>query len=277
MRYYKINPAHQPAEENNGTSIMNAETMQSLCAAVLLAGFLLVGIGGWGTYHFGLESSKEKAETAILKEQQLNGKLSMLEQTNEKLRNRARPLEASTSQLPEPSSEKITHTPAAITRAPGPAAPKPASTPFPSVPPQPKTTPALIASQPESSTASPAPKPKTGRALSDKQHQEILEILRQHEGKSITICSVESDAEGFEFAGTLKHVFEEAGWHVDGVKQVAYGSPSTGLNLAAGSFPSPEGLVTAYLAFTSAGFHVSQQLDAKLTGGQAELIVGRMQ
>jgi len=218
---------------------MNAGNFRSLCAAVLLLGFIFVGLGGWGTYYFGLKSVKEKDDgRTALKEQPAS---------------------------PEPTNEK----------SPVPAEP-PATPPIQLVK---ATTPPLITTA-ETKTPAPSPTPaksQATRSLSDKQHQEIVDALRKHAGKSITICSAESDPEGLAFAGTLKHVFEEAGWHVDGVKQVPSAKSPAGLNLATGSFPSPESMAAAYSAFTSAGLTISQQLDAKLTGGQSELIVGPAQ
>ncbi len=219
---------------------MNAGNLRSRYAAVLLLGFVLVGLGGWGTCYFGLKSAKEK-ETAgtALKEQP-----SSQEQPDEALLKSAKPPE------PTPVQPVKIALPPLITADETKTAATPSSTPA---------------------------KPQAARSLSDKQHQEILDTLRKHTGKSITICSAESDPEGLAFAGTLKRVFEEAGWHVEGVKQIPAAKSSAGLSLATGSFPSPESMTAACTAFISAGFTVSQQLDAKLTGGQAELIVGPAQ
>ncbi len=49
--------------------------MQSLSVAVLLAGLLLAGLGGWGAYHFWLEILERK------RSEQLNEKISALEKS----------------------------------------------------------------------------------------------------------------------------------------------------------------------------------------------------
>ena len=149
---------------------------------------------------------------------------------------------------------------------------QPLATPVTSIP-EHKATPALVLSG--SSTATPASTPaaKMETSLSDKQRRQIVDSLRKHDGK-IVICSVESDTAGLAFANTLKRAFEDAGWQVDGVKQIAYTQPPAGLNLACGSYPTPEGLVAVYRAFAAAGLHISQQLDTRLAGTQVELIVG---
>jgi len=110
--------------------------------------------------------------------------------------------------------------------------------------------------------------------LSNKQRQQIADALGKEGGKNITICSVQSDAAGLAFATALKHLFEQAGWHVDGVKQLPFAKPPVGLSLVSGSYPAPDALVAAYHALVAAGLNVSQQLDMKLSGSQVELIVG---
>lgn len=217
---------------------MKEERTQSLYAAVLLAGLLLTAIGGLGMYHSGSNSTEKKE--------------------------------------PESTPAKQPHSspPAALPSSSAPhALTQPSAAPARSTPER-KATPALVSPGSGASTPPAAtPAVKTETSLSDKQRKEIVDSLRKHGGK-ITICSVESDAAGLVFANTLKRAFEDAGWQVDGVKQVVFAKPPMGLNLACGSYPTPDGLVAVYRAFASAGLHVSQQLDTKLAGTQVELIVG---
>ena len=77
-----------------------------------------------------------------------------------------------------------------------------------------------------------------------------------------------------QYADALKGVFVEAGWHVD-VKQTAFDKPPAEFEVSPqGAFPAPENAAEAYRAPAAQALHVSQQLDARLTGGQAQLIVG---
>lgn len=153
--------------------------------------------------------------------------------------------------------------------------PEPTAAPTPT--PQPTQPPQISTPTPTPQAATPTPEPKAKRSLSDTQRRQILDALKKHAGKSIIISSASPDDETKEFAETLKHVFTDAGWHVDGVKQISPEHPPTGLSIAAGGFPSPENAAAAFRAISAAGFHVTQQLDSKLTGGKAELIVGKMQ
>ena|ERR1700677_22958 len=230
---------------------MSAERKQSRWAALLLAGLILAGLGGFGTWYFGLKLVEEK-EAKIAPGDHLSTVTPSpaLAQNNEAIK-------VEPDKKPVIQLEKTPAVPAT----------------------EPKSTPAPVAAQaaPSSTPAAPVSKPDTAWNLNDNQRKQIVNSLHKFAGKNITISSVESDKEGFAFAGMLKGIFEEAGWQVDGVKQVSYGKPPSGLNLVTGSFPYPSSLVTTYEAFTSAGFKVSQQLDARLTGGQAELIVGTRQ
>lgn len=279
---------------------MNAKNFQSLCAALLLMGCIFMVLGGLGGYYFGSKSAQEKQEQWILKTQLLNDELSSLQKANATPQPSALPLPSVTPVPPEPlkmpalSEQAAPSNPSAPQSSPHPvpayiivgsklvAAPARKATPPPPgspvvASPKLQNTPALITF--DSGSSSPPPsapdsKPNTSWTLGDKQRQKMEDALGKYSGKTITICSMQSDTTGFQFAQTLKHAFEDAGWNVDGVNQVAYAKPPVGLNLAAGSFPSPEGLVAAYSAFTSAGFHVSLRLDSQLGGGQMELIVG---
>lgn len=216
---------------------MKAERFQSLCAFALLAGLLLTGLGGLGMYYSGTNSVGEKAQPSTPEKQ------------------------PPSSPSPALQSSVAPRTPA-----------QPSATPVTSIS-EHKATPALVTSGSSTATPAVALVAKIETTLTDKQRKQIVDSLRKHGGK-ITICSVESDAAGLVFATTLKRAFEDAGWQVDGVKQIAYTQPPAGLNLACGSYPTPEGLVAVYRAFAAAGLHVSQQLDTKLLGTQVELIVG---
>ena len=225
---------------------MKQDRPSPLSAPALLIGVILVALGGWGMYYSGLKSAEEKEKAWAATEQELRGEIAALKQS------------AGATPASSPSAAP-SESPVAVHSA----------TPAP----EHKQTPALITS--DSGSAAPgattAPEKIT---LNDKQRQALVDSLRKHTGKSITICSPQSDAGALKFAGTLKHIFEEAGWRVEGVKQLTFAKPPEGLNLAAGSYPSPDGLIAAYQAFSSAGLPVSQQLDTKLSGSQVELIVG---
>lgn len=250
---------------------MNAEWLQSICAAVLLAGLVFAGLGGLGTYYFGLKSEREKVAREVAHEQQLRDRVSFLAQTNERLNN----------PLP-PIAELIQEQPVELKKtepAPAPKLAPPA--PVPAV--RPVATTVKVAAPPlgnvvQTSTTELADSvPLAGRNVNEKQRQQILSILRRHPGKTITICASDTDPEGLAFANKLKGTFVEAGWKVDGIKTVPAAKTSAGLSVAAGTFPSPEGLVATYQALTKAGYSVNQQLDSHLTASQAELIVGAAQ
>ena len=259
---------------------MNTEWLQSLSAAILMLGIVFAGLGGVGTYYFSHKAARENEEKSVTKEKELSAWIKTLEHTNEELRTQGTsPSEVTLYQLQQPDLTEPKHEPAV---QPGPtpgeaitkAIQEQVAKPSPTVQPVRVQAPVLISSI-GTRAASPAPAAQTP-VLTEKQYQEIVDVLRKHAGKTITICSAGTNPRGMDFALSLKSTFEKAGWHVEGVKQIASPKLIVGLNLSAGTFPSPEGLVAAYMALTGAGLNVSQQLDSKLTGGQAQLTVGTM-
>jgi hypothetical protein len=256
---------------------MNTDWLQSICAVVLVGGIVFAALGGIGTYYFGLKSAREKLEREVAHEDQLRARVTFLAQTNERLNNPLPPIaeliQDQPSELkapapapaPEPATARITAS------APATPAVKPlATTVKVSAPP-------LAVSIQTSTTALAESVPLAGRMLNENQRQQIVNILRKHPGKMITICACDTDPEGLAFANKLKGTFVEAGWKVDGIKTIPAAKTSAGLSVAAGTFPSPEGLVATYQALTKAGYSVNQQLDSRLAGAQAELIVGSAQ
>lgn len=136
------------------------------------------------------------------------------------------------------------------------------------------TQPAITPQPQPPGTGTIAQPSSTEMSLDKTQRQKILAVLHKHPGKTITINAVEGHAESYGFAEALRSLFVEAGWRVEDVQRVAFVKPPDGLSLSTGTFPMPDGLVAASESLTSAGFHVSQQLDSKLKGGQTVLTVG---
>ena len=207
---------------------MNSESLQSLCIAVMLLGFVLTGLGGFGAVYFASDFRREREVKSAATEADLNARLAALQSLNDELRHRIEPFDQATRQLAVAGLK----------------------------------------------TGSAEPSGKN-RVLSARQQHEIGEVLRKHPGRTITMNAVLGDTEGFEFAQTLKHTFVEAGWQVDGVRHAASAAPPVGLCLSAGSAPPPKEMIAAYLALTSAGFDVSQEIDPKLPPEQTTLTIGR--
>ncbi|HWB58504.1 MAG TPA: hypothetical protein VG733_03390 [Chthoniobacteraceae bacterium] len=137
----------------------------------------------------------------------------------------------------------------------------------------PKATPALITFETSLSSPSPAAS-QSGKtwSLGDAQQKKIVEQLRKHPGRTITICTAQTDPKSAAFAAGLKHSFEQAGWSVE--KQAAYPNPPAGLSIASGTFPWPETLADTAEALIAAGLHVTPQIDSKIAGDKVVLIIG---
>lgn len=253
----------------------------------MAAGLLLTGLGGFGFFYLGRTRSAEadlKQKAAALSEE-----VASLRKDNKDLRERVEKFGLADSQSgssvavatasPAPGPKTESAAPASpeanpqVTRR---AAPIPAKV---TAPPLKSAETAMSWSEAPtleqmvewaSTTA-----PKKAPALSGKQQEEMAKVLRKHAGKSIAIHSVAGDKSGLEFAETLRHAFVDAGWRVDHVNAVAFAKPPVGLCLSTETFPSPEEGMAAYQALTAAGFEVSQQLDSKLGGQKAVLLVGQ--
>jgi len=261
----------------------------------MVIGLVFSGLGGFGVYYFGQASQNQRELSRAAKESEFNAKATALQKTNEELRQRLELFEltaptgvTSTSGMKlkneRGNAQQLTEKKAGSSGLA--ARPSPAKV---SAPPLASgganagtsewsdTTPTL---EQMAAAASPQPvgellaEPKQGQRLNEKQRQDMAKILRKYSGKTIAIRSVAGDAGGLEFAETLRHAFLDAGWHVGSVDQVPYAKPPVGLYVSTEKFPSPEEVVATYQALTAAGLDVSQQLDSKLNGAKAVLLVG---
>jgi hypothetical protein len=260
---------------------MNAEWLQSLFVAIALVGFFLIGLGGGGYFYFGKKLLAEKDAKIATKETALNVQLSNLQKINEELRLSIRTFEPQPAQLVQLAPPKLKPNPVKATQEHygssqilKAAHPEASHYTLTGAHPAAKTSaterPATVA--PVAELLDPAA--KNDRKLGSYQRSKIQTILRRHGDKKITINSVAGNEEAYRLADTIKHIFVEAGWQVNGVHRVIYMKPPVGLRLSTGNFPSPMELVATYDALTAVGFHVSQQLDSSLKEGQTELIFG---
>jgi len=256
---------------------MGTESLQSLCTIIMVIGFVFTGLGGAGAYYFSHASRYEADLKRIVQEKEWNTKVSALQKTNGELRQRLDLLEtmpASTGVTQARLEQsKALHTQESNTALHGgtiPVSPAKASAPPIAGATEWSEGPSL--EDMVAAAASPAPKKNSG--LNDKQREEMSKVLRKHAGRAISIHSVAGDSSGLEFAESLRREFMSAGWHVGNVSQVAYAKPPVGLYVSTETFPSPQEVIVTYQALTAAGLNVSQQLDPKMNGQKAVLLVG---
>ena len=254
----------------------------------MMVGLIFTGMGGFGVYYFGQASQNQRELSRAAKETDFNAKVSALQKTNEELRQRlelfelAAPAGTLTTVKPKIDPAKTLQTAEKKGDLPGLATrPNPARV---TAPPLAKgganagtggwaavDGPTL---EEMAATAQSVQAPKQSPRLSDKQLEDMAKILRKHSGRTIAIHSVAGDAGGLQFAETLRRTFLDAGWHVGNINQVAYAKPPVGLYVSTETFPSPDEVIATYQALTAAGLNVSQQLDSKLNGEKAVLLVG---
>jgi len=266
----------------------------------MVAGFILTGLGGLGSFYLGRVVRNGVDLKHAAKEQELISKVGALQKSNGELRRQVELYEtmpASTALSTGVTRLAASSPPATLESLKASPDTPPAAAP--TVTPDAKTTRLQAAIRPSPVKMSAPPLTKANSAtewteaptleemvaqasspaakkssLSEYQRQEIGKVLRRHSGKAIAIHTVAGDSSGLVFAQALRQEFIDAGWHVGSINQIAYAKPPVGLYVSAETFPSPEEVIAAYQALTAAGLTVSQQLDPKMNGEKAVVLVG---
>ena len=235
-------------------------------------GLVFTGLGGCGLYYFSRPAEGENSPRPSPAEDDLRTKLAASETANEELQERLRfaeendePAIETQEFVLEPVARKpaaavpARPTPAAVKIAPPPALVEWASS-------------SLLEDLIESSIA---PEPEDSGPLNIHQRLAITGVLRNYTGgHTIAIHSVDGDSAGFEFARALKDAFAEAGWHVDGVDQVAFANPPAALLITPGTASSPEETIIPHEALATAGFDVYREVNTNSRSQKTVLLVG---
>lgn len=102
------------------------------------------------------------------------------------------------------------------------------------------------------------------RSASAHELPTVQTILHKYAGKKITLNAVAGNEAAFNLAETIRQIFSEAGWRVNGVHRVIYMQPPEGLCLLTATVPTPAEATAACDALAASGFKVSQQSDPNL-------------
>ena len=253
---------------------MTPDTLQSLGVLAIGLGFLLIGLGGFSTYH----ASQKLQHEAELREAQQKGEydtqLLSLMLKNQELQQRtaqqqAPPTEPSpplTSYYrpPAPPPPTFSQVPPAQPQAPEPVgeAPPPEVSASPTEPPADWREPESL--EPEAPS----------RYLSRRQHEIIADTLRAHGPHMVTIESSYGDQVSRAFAEEIASAFDDAGWEVRGVDEHRGLPLAAGVTVSAASFPPQPETRAVYEALLSAGIAVTQQLDPKQRVSETLVLVG---
>jgi hypothetical protein len=268
---------------------MSPDTLQSLGILAIGLGFVLIGLGGFSTYH----ASQQIQRTVELREAEqkgeMNAQLLTLMMKNQQLQEQTgRPADSA------PAAEAAPPPAAYYFRPPAPPPPPTYGQAAPATPvpgeegaAAPAATPEPVGEMPGASLdpleAAQTPEwhePESlepvlpSRYLSVRQKEVIAETLRAHGRHMVKIESSYGEKESREFAEELGEAFTAADWDVLGI-DVHRGLPlASGVTVSAGSFPPQPETRAMYEALLSAGIAVTQQLDPKQQNSETVVLVG---
>ena len=264
---------------------MNPETLQTFGVLAIGLGFVLIGLGGFSTYHASQKLQHTAELRAVEQKGEMNAQILTLLLKNQQLQQKADEPPAAPP-APEPAP------PAAYFRPPSPPPPTFAQREAgpvqpPEIPSPAQTPPEPIAEAPDLTVHPTEPPPPSdwdepdrlqpgpsGRYLSARQRNVIADTLRAHGRHTVTMESSYGDPVSRAFAEELAAAFEEGDWLVRGIDE-HHGLPlASGVTVSAASFPPLPETRAVYEALLSAGIAVTQQLDPKQHSSETVVLVG---
>jgi len=259
-------------------SKVSPETLQSLGVLAIGLGFVLIGLGGFSTYHASQTLQHAAQLREVEQKGEYNAQILTLLLKNQELQHRTEQTPAAAA-APEPAPPA-----AQYYRPPSPPPPPAYSQPEPSSTDPVRPERVSPARRPESPAEPPRAtewrEPETlepdlpSRYLSSRQQHVIADTLRAHGRHTVTIESSYGDAVSREFAHELGAAFAEADWLVRGIDPHRGLPLASGVTVSAGSFPPQQETRAVYEALLSAGVPVTQQLDPRQHDSETVVLVG---
>jgi hypothetical protein len=270
---------------------VDPETLQTFGVMAIALGFVLIGLGGFSTYHASQKLQHAAEMRQVEQKGEFNAQIMSLLIKNQDLKEQAQ-------QKVEPPAAAPQQTPPAASYYRPPAPPPPPTTTYFSPPPVGEGPPETAPPPSESSAPAPDLMPQAPEAameppkfsdweepeslepeiperyLSVHQQHVIADTLRAHGRHLVTVESSYGDPVSKEFAEELSRAFAEANWVVTGVAEHRGLPLASGVTVSAASFPPAPETRAMYEALLSAGIAVTQQLDPKQTNGETVVLVG---
>ena len=270
---------------------VSPETLQTFGVLAIGLGFVLIGLGGFSTYHASQKLQHAAELREVERKWQMTAEIQTLLLKNQELQQKAAQpapaAPASEAAPPAASYYRPPSPPPPPTRTreeqEQPPAREPAETEAPSparsaepAPERPQV--ALDPMEPRHPSDWEEPdslRPETpGAYLSVHQRHVIGDTLRAHGRHTVTIESSYGDQVSRVFAGELEQAFADADWIVRGIDPHRGLPLASGVTVSAGSFPPQQETRAVYEALLSAGIPVTQQLDPKQHNSETVVLVG---
>jgi hypothetical protein len=266
---------------------VSPETLQTLGVMAIGLGFVLIGLGGFSTYHASQKLQHSAEMRQVEQKGEMNTQIMTLLIRNQELKSEQerKVAEAQAAHTPPPPPAEYYRPPAPppppttyFTHTPpvGESPPPPATSPFQ----PPELIPGARDTAVEPPRASDWEEPESllpevpGRYLSIRQQHVIADTLRAHGRHVVTVESSYGDPVSREFAEELSKAFAEANWIVGSITEHRGLPLASGVTVSAASFPPAPETRAMYEALLSAGIAVTQQLDPKQQKGETIVLVG---
>jgi hypothetical protein len=265
---------------------VSPETLQSLGVLAIGLGFVLIGLGGFSTYHASQRLQHEAELRQVEQMGESNAKIMTLMMKNQELENQElrRTAEAPPAPSPAPPTAYYyrppspppppTYTPPPVAEGPAESASDQALMPETTGEPPPSALDPLAPSASDWDEPESLQPQLPGRYLSVHQQHVIADTLRAHGIHMVTIESSYGDPVSREFAEELGRAFAAADWVVRGIGEHRGLPLASGVTVSAASFPPQPETRAMYEALLSAGIAVTQQLDPKQHSSETVVLVG---
>lgn len=267
---------------------MSPETLQSLGVLAIGLGFVLIGLGGFSTYHASQKLEHEAELRQVEQKGEMNTQIMTLLLKNQQLQAeeaQRKAVETAAAAAPVATPPTVYYRPPSpppppTYAVPAPIGEGPTAAESPSPAPEASGEPQAAPDPMEAPEASDWHEPDSlepelpMRYLSVRQQHVIADTLRAHGRHLVTIESSYGDPVSREFAQELGTAFMEGDWVVMGIDEHRGLPLASGVTVSAASFPPQPETRAMYEALLSAGIAVTQQLDPKQHNAETVVLVG---
>ena len=222
---------------------MTLQVLQTVSHYLMLFGALLLAAGTFGAYHFGQKVDAVNRHEATKREDALQTSVEEVLAGNQELQRQLEPfLELATTRYPE---EELTEALQSLASD-------------------------LDELRKRTDVIEEHDRP---RMIEPSARQEMLSILGRHSGDKVTILAPIGAAEAYQLTGSLRDIFQVAGWEVVRAQSV-FTDTFTGVHIGVRNQEIPEAARAVARALAAAGIETTFGLQPALPVGEIEIRVG---